>query len=67
MISIPDEFEMNEFDIPLTQLGLEISATVQAQSWNQGKQALISSSHWQVYVNQMTLETLLGRGGESGR
>ena len=63
MISIPDEFEMNEFNIPLTQLGLEISATVQAQSWNQGKQALISGSHWQahwqVYVNQMTLETFL--------
>ena len=59
MISIPNEFEMNEFDSPLTQLGLEISATVQAQSWNQGKQALISGSHWQVYINQMILETFL--------
>ena len=59
MISVPNEFEMNEFDIPLTQLGLEISTTIQAQSWNQGKQSLISSSHWQVYINQMTLETFL--------
>ena len=59
MISIPNEFEMNEFDSPLTQLGLEISATVQAQSWNQGKQASISAAHWQVYINQMILETFL--------
>ena len=59
MISIPDEFETNKFDIPLTQLGLEISTTVQAQSWNQGKQALISGSYWQVYINQMTLEAFL--------
>ena len=59
MISVPNEFEMNEFDIPFTQLGLEISATVQAQSWNQGKQSLTSAAHWQTYINQMILETFL--------
>ena len=64
MTSIPDGcetdgFETNGFDISPTQLGLEISAIVQAQSWSQGQQALNSAAHWQVYLNQMALETFL--------
>jgi hypothetical protein len=46
-------------DLPLTQLGLDISPTVQAQSWQQGQAALTPLGHWQLYFNQMVLETFL--------
>lgn len=46
-------------EIPLTQLGLEISPTVQAASWTHGQSALSAAAHWQIYFNQMCLETFL--------
>ena len=46
-------------EISLTQLGLEISPTVQAASWTHGQSALSAAAHWQIYFNQMCLETFL--------
>ena len=47
------------YEIPLTQLGLEISPTVQAASWTDGQSALSAAAHWQIYFNQLCLETFL--------
>jgi hypothetical protein len=42
-----------------TQLALEISPEVQKEAWLNGQTADSNLSHWQIYLNQICLQTLL--------
>ncbi len=46
-------------DLSPTQLALEISPAVQKNAWLNGQSADSSLSHWQIYLNQICLQTLL--------
>ncbi len=42
-----------------TQLVLEVSETTLQESWNRTQNAATSNSHWQAYLNRLTLDTFV--------